>query len=299
MNKMLVVILFTMFAQCTLPKQISAPVPPVFDWQGHRGCRGLMPENTIPAMLLALDLGVTTLEMDVVITKDKKVLLSHEPWFGSEISTRPDGSLITPQDEHSYLIYEMTYEETKAFDVGLKPHPRFPAQKKIRVSKPLLEDVLDTVQKEMIVRKRTYPFFNIETKTTATGDGLFHPAPGEFVELLMAVIQKKKMEDFLIVQSFDIRTLQYLHRHYPGIRTAILIEETDKTTPGAMIKKLGFTPDIWSPHFSLIHAKLPAQCHSMGMKLIPWTINDAKKAAELKRLGVDGLITDFPDMKLE
>src|SRR5688572_27304061 len=111
-----------------------------FDKQGHRGCRGLMPENTIPAMIHALDLGVTTLEMDVVITKDKKVILSHEPWFGQEITTKPDGSFMKDREERKFNIYWMNYEETKAFDVGMKPHPRFPKQQKIKVTKPLLAD---------------------------------------------------------------------------------------------------------------------------------------------------------------
>lgn len=126
----------------------------VFDKQGHRGCRGLMPENTIPAMLKALDLGVTTLEMDVVITKDKKVILSHEPWFGREITTKPDGSFIGDREERKYNLYWMTFEETKAFDVGMKTNPRFPTQEKMKVTKPLLSDVIDSVNKAMMTRKR-------------------------------------------------------------------------------------------------------------------------------------------------
>ena len=112
-----------------------------FDKQGHRGCRGLMPENTVPAMLYALGMGVSTLEMDVVITKDKKVILSHEPWFGKEITTKPDGKYIGEREERTYNIYWMTYEQTKTFDVGMKPHPRFPQQQKMKVTKPLLADV--------------------------------------------------------------------------------------------------------------------------------------------------------------
>src|SRR4026208_263192 len=107
----------------TLPYEIVAPVSQTeFDKQGHRGCRGLMPENTIPAMLKALDLGVTTLEMDIVITKDKKVILSHEPWFESEITTKPDGNYIPAADAMKYNIYQMDYAEVKKYDVGMKPH---------------------------------------------------------------------------------------------------------------------------------------------------------------------------------
>src|SRR5690349_3229617 len=96
-----------------------------FDRQGHRGCRGLMPENTLPAMKKALEFGVTTLEMDVVISRDKKVVVSHEPWFNSEISTTPGGAFVNPDEEKSLNIFCMDYEEVIRYDVGLKPHPRF------------------------------------------------------------------------------------------------------------------------------------------------------------------------------
>src|SRR4249920_1281485 len=150
-----------------------------FDTQGHRGCRGLMPENTFPAMKTALDLGVTTLEMDVVITKDKKVVLSHEPFFNHEITTKPDGTYVTEPEEKSLNIYKMDYEEVKRYDVGMKPHPRFPQQQKIKVFKPLLSDLLDSVQHYMTTSKRPMPYFNIETKSAPSTDNLYHPEPPE------------------------------------------------------------------------------------------------------------------------
>lgn len=268
----------------------------VFDKQGHRGCRGLMPENTIPAMLYALGLGVTTLEMDVVITKDKKVILSHEQWFGQEITTKPDGSYMGPREERKYNIYWMTYEETKTFDVGMKPHPRFPKQKKMKVTKPLLADMIDSVNKDMMTRKRPFPYYNIETKTNPEFDGVFHPKPSEFVELLMAVIKEKGIEDHVIIQSFDFRTLQYLHEHYPDIKTAMLIEDIDKRGLDAQIKTLGYTPTIYSPAFQLVNEELVKKCHEQNIKIIPWTVNEKTKIEEFKKMGVDGLITDYPDL---
>ena len=152
-----------------------------FDKQGHRGCRGLMPENTIPAMIHALGLGVTTLEMDVVMTKDKKLVLSHEPFFNHEISTRPDGTEVTAKEESSLNIYQMTYEEVKDYDVGLKPHPRFPRQEKIKTIKPLLSDVFEAVKQYMMTSRRPFPYYNIETKTQPLTDNIYHPGPEEFV----------------------------------------------------------------------------------------------------------------------
>jgi glycerophosphoryl diester phosphodiesterase len=270
-----------------------------FDKQGHRGCRGLMPENTVPAMLYALGMGVSTLEMDVVITKDKKVILSHEPWFGKEITTKPDGKYIGEREERTYNIYWMTYEQTKTFDVGMKPHPRFPQQQKMKVTKPLLADVIDSIKEDMMTRRRPFPYYNIETKTNPEFDGVFHPKPEEFVELLMAVIKEKQIEDFVIIQSFDFRTLQYLHLKYPHIKTAMLIEDFDKRSLVEQIKALGFIPTIYSPAFVQVNEKLVKSCHSQNMKIIPWTVNTKEKIAELKAMGVDGIITDYPNLFIE
>ena len=269
---------------------------PAFDKQGHRGCRGIMPENTIPAMIHALELGVTTLEMDVVITKDKKVILSHEPWFSREITTKPDGSYIGEREERKFNIYWMTYEETKTFDVGMKPHPRFPKQQKIRVTKPLLSDVIDSLKKEMMTRRRPILFYNIETKIDPVFDGVFQPKPDEFIELLMAVIKEKQMEEQVIIQSFDFRTLQYLHKKYPAIMTAMLIDDTDKRSLKEQLKALGFTPTIYSPAYQLVNEKLIADCHAKKMRIIPWTVNEKEIMEKLKGWGVDGLISDYPDL---
>jgi glycerophosphoryl diester phosphodiesterase len=267
-----------------------------FDKQGHRGCRGLMPENTVPAMLMALGLGVTTLEMDVVITKDKKVILSHEPWFEKDITTKPDGTYMGEREERKFNIYWMTYEQTKTFDVGMKPHPRFPNQQKMKVTKPLLADLVDSIRKDMMTRRRPFPYYNIETKANPEFDGVFHPKPEEFVDLLMDVIKEKNIEEYVIIQSFDFRTLQYLHRKYPAIKTAMLIEDFDKRTLTEQVKSLGFVPNVYSPGQNLVNATLIADCHSKNMKVIPWTVNEKARINELKKMGVDGVITDYPNL---
>lgn len=267
-----------------------------FDVQGHRGCRGLMPENTIPAMIKALDLGVTTLEMDVVISKDNKVVVSHEPWFEAEITTKPDGSFIKPAEAMQYNIFQMNYDEILKYDVGMKPHPRFPQQQKIKAIKPLLADLFDSVAESMKTRRRPFPYFNIETKCLPAGDGRFHPKPEEFVELLMTVIKEKQLEERVIIQSFDFRTLKYLHEKYPSIKTSMLIEDSDVNDFEGQLKRLGFTPQVYSPNRTLVDDELIKQCHDKSMKIIPWTVNDKKEISKLKKMGVDGIITDFPDL---
>jgi len=292
------------FIACSTTKKVQEEttittekyVPGEFDKQGHRGCRGLMPENTIPAMLYALGTPITTLEMDVVITKDKKVILSHEPFFNHEITTKPDGKYVTAAEEKSLNIYQMTYEAVKKYDVGLKPHPRFSKQQKLRAIKPLLADVIDSVKMDMMTRRRPFPNYNIETKCMPATDGIYHPKPEEFVELLMAVIREKQLEDFVTIQSFDFRTLQYLHQKYPQIKTAMLIEDDDKRGLDEQLKALGFTPTIYSPHFSLVNTALLQKCHDKNIKVIPWTVNEKSKIEELKSMGVDGVISDYPDL---
>jgi len=276
--------------------QKSPLVAEDFDIEGHRGCRGLMPENTIPAMIKALDLGVTTLEMDVVITKDKKVVLSHDQWFSEEISTKPDGTYMGPREEKKFNIYWMTYDEVKTFDVGLKPHPRFPEQQKIKAEKPLLSDLIDSVKQYMMTSKRAFPYYNIETKSDPELEGVFHPKPDEFVELLIGVIKEKGIEDHVIIQSFDFRTLQYLHKHYPAIKTAMLIEDFDKRSLEDQLKAIGFTPTIYSPEYSLVNKSLLKKCHKQSIKVIPWTVNDKETINKLKAMGVDGIITDYPNL---
>jgi glycerophosphoryl diester phosphodiesterase len=267
-----------------------------FDKEGHRGCRGLMPENTIPAMIKALDLGVNTLEMDAVISGDKKVVVSHDPYFNHEITTKPDGSYVTEQEERSLNIYRMSYEEIKRYDVGLKPHPRFPNQQKMKAVKPLLEELIDSA--EAYSREHHLPpvLYNIETKSKPATDNEYHPAPEEFVELLMNVILSRKIESRVVIQSFDPRTLQVIHRKYPFMKTSLLIEDYDKRSLQEQLNELGFTPDIYSPEYSHISDQLIKDCHSLHMKVLPWTVNDKATIQKLKSMGVDGVITDYPNL---
>ena len=281
---------------CHAIKKSPERVLPNFDIQGHRGCRGLMPENTTPAMLKAIDLGVTTLEMDVVVTSDKKIILSHEPFFNHDITTKPEGGEFTAAEEKGLNIYQMSFKETQAYDVGLKTNPRFPQQEKIKAKKPLLSDIIDDVEAYIRLKGVSPVFYNIETKSTPATDGIFHPTPEIFVDLLMEVIKKKKLESLVIIQSFDYRTLQVLHRKYPNIKTAALIEDFDKKSLDAQLSDLGFTPTIYSPHYSLVNADLILKCHDRKIRVIPWTVNDKPTIDKLKALGVDGIITDYPNL---
>lgn len=288
-----------LFNGCATLRKKEKPQMNILDKQGHRGCRGLAPENTISGFLKALDLGVNTLEMDVVVTNDNLVIVSHEPFFNHEITTLPNGEFVLEANEKSLNIYKMDYAEILKYDVGQKPHPRFPQQLKMPAYKPLLSDIIETVEKYAKTNNKKLLFYNIETKSTPQTDGVFHPKPQQFVDLLMAIIFEKKIEKRVIIQSFDSRTLQYLHKIYPQIKTALLIENFDKREFSEQISDLGFLPTIYSPAFELVNQQLVAICKSKKVKLIPWTVNDIETINTLKKMGVDGIITDYPNLFFE
>ncbi|PWS30853.1 glycerophosphodiester phosphodiesterase family protein [Pedobacter paludis] len=265
-----------------------------FDIQGKAGARGIMPENTIEGMLKAMDLGVTTLEMDAVISKDKQVVLSQEPYFNNEISLMPNGKPISFKDQKKYNIYKMDYDEVKKFDVGSKVHARFPGQMKFKAYKPLLAETIDKVEAYAKEHKLAKPVYSIETKTIKNGDNEFQPEPAEFVDLIMDIVNAKKISKRVIIESFDMRTLQYLHEKYPKIQTSLLIDEKEPFE--GYIEKLGFTPTIYSPYSVLVGKGLVDRCHEMGVKIIPWTVNTVKEIKYFMSLGVDGVITDYPNL---
>ncbi len=264
------------------------------DLQGHRGCRGLMPENTIVGFIRALDIGVTTLEMDVVISKDNQVLLSHEPFLSPEICFDSTGQEIGENMEDSFNIYKMNYEDIAKCDCGSKVNERFPNQQKVVAYKPLLSDVIAAVEKYRTGKSLPTVYYNIETKCLPGSDGNFHPNPKEFVDLLVSVIKSGKIENVATIQSFDPRTLMVAHKDYPDITLAFLIAESAEYEEN--LKLLGFIPEIYSPNFFLVNAELMQFAAENDMKVIPWTVNDKGSMVELLNAGVDGLITDYPDI---
>ncbi|QSE97948.1 glycerophosphodiester phosphodiesterase family protein [Fulvivirga lutea] len=262
------------------------------DIQGHRGARGIMPENTIPAFLYAMDQGVTTLELDVVITKDKQVLVSHEPWMSHEICMNKEGQKLT-DDKEKYNIYNLTYYEIKDFDCGSMGNGRFPEQVKMEVSKPLLAEVIKLAERHSKGVTHKQINYNIEIKSTEEGDNKYHPPFSEFSDIVYQLIDEYLPWERVTIQSFDFRTLRYWNDKYPEVQLAVLIENI--RTPKANIKELGFTPEIYSPYYKLIGKNSIQAIHQLGMKVIPWTVNEIDDMKKLVGLGVNGLITDYPN----
>lgn len=270
---------------------------PAFDREAHRGGRGLMPENTIPAMLNAVDMGVETLEMDTHITADGKVILSHDEHINPLFSLSPDGSQVSKAAALNDAFFKMNYADIARFDVGSKYCSLFPQQKKMKVSIPLLADLIDSVERHIALTGKHHVFYNIETKSSQKYDGIYNPGPETFVKLLMDVIVKKKISPWVVIQSFDKRTLQIIHKKYPDVRTSWLVSNKKSLTEN--LADLGFKPFIYSPDFKLVDAKLVNDCHALGIKVVSWTPDTEAEINAQKALGVDGVISDYPNLLMQ
>lgn len=266
----------------------------VFDWQGHRGARGLLPENTVPAFLLALEYAyLTTLELDIAVSKDGQLIVSHEPWLSHHICSYPDGRPVSKADEDELAIFQMTAEAVQQYDCGKRGNEAFPEQKPMEVYKPLLSEIVLAAEQRAKDMDRKLPRYNIEIKSRPEWDGTKTPDPTTFARLLLQEIERLGIKDRSCIQSFDTRALEAVHELDPTMVTAYLVEELDSLEKN--LAKLSFTPTIYSPHYMLVTGNMVAQIHERGMQIIPWTVNDTENMAALKELGVDGIITDYPD----
>lgn len=248
-----------------------------------------MPENTLPAFEKAIELGVTTLELDVVISKDNKVVVSHEPYMNHEICLKPDGSEIPESEENDFNLYKMNYDSIVKFDCGIKNHPRFPNQKKIEVHKPLLSEVISMAEEQ--ADKSIH--YNVEIKSDPSYDGKYSPKIAEFVALVIDVIEESGVLDRTTLQSFDLRGLEEIHKQKPNVNTALLVDENESIEQ--KLDDLSFKPKIISPYFKLLDAENISDFQSKGFKIIPWTINEISDMEQIMSLEVDGIITDYPD----
>ena len=259
------------------------------DVQGHRGCRALMPENSLPAFQKALDIGVNTLELDVVISKDKKVVVSHEPFMNHEIALDVSGNEILEAEEKSYNLYDMLYDSIKLYDCGSKPHPRFPNQEKIKVHKPLLTEVIALAESES---NKTIKY-NIEIKSDQEYDGVFTPKVSEFVTLVLDVIASEGIQNRTSLQSFDSRALEGIRNQSTDINAVLLVDENE--TIAEKLSQLTFSPEVISPYYKLLNADTVKRYQNKGYKIIPWTVNLDEDILEMVDFKVDGIISDNPD----
>jgi glycerophosphoryl diester phosphodiesterase len=263
------------------------------DWQGHRGARGLLPENTIPSFIKALEYDIKTLELDVVVSKDKQIIVSHEPWFSEHICTKPNGEPVTEAEAKSLNIYQLTYEEIKTYDCGMRGNVRFEEQQPMKVFKPSFMEMVSNVELYCKQNNRTLPYYNVEIKTEPEYYDVYTPAPEEFVRLMLKEIALLNLHDRVNLQSFDFNILREVKKQDPTISMAMLIENLNTVQDN--LDELGFTPPIYSPYYMLLNEEVIKEIHTKGMRIIPWTVNDPVEMKKLADLGIDGIITDYPN----
>ena len=259
------------------------------DIQGHRGCRGLLPENSLPAFEKAIDLGVHTLELDIIISKDLKVVVSHEPSVNPEICQLSDKRIADDATEQPLNLFEMTYERIKTFDCGSKYIERFPEQKKLPTYKPLLSEVF-----ELTKSKNSEVRFNIELKTEPGYDyGIYTPDPKAYTNIVLEEIERYNMFTRVNLQSFDLAILEEIKKQAPSMPVALLVDENEtiKNKLGA----LSFKPEIISPYFKLLSKNELEAYQSQGYLVIPWTVNETVDMKTMLDWHVDGIITDYPN----
>lgn len=281
-------------AACSASRKMTIPENyPTFYKEGHRGTRGLMPENTIAAMKKGVEVGANCIEVDVYLTKDKKVLISHDPFPNIAHTLYNDGSEIAKGDAKKYIWHQMNYEDIKKFDVGSKPFPAWPQQQKIKAGLPLLGELIDSVEAYVTANNLPKPIYNIELKTSIRFDSLkYNASPAEVVDAVMEDVKGRNIGNRFYIQSFDVRPLQYVNKKYPQVVIGYL---TTGKNLDSNFKSLGFFPHIYSPEFRLVTKAMADYCHSKNMKLVPWTVNDKEKMKSLIADGVDGIITDYPN----
>lgn len=287
------IILFTLLtiASCQQTEKKQQEIN--IDLQGHRGARGLLPENTIPAFLKALEYSkVTTLELDLAVTKDHHLVVSHEPWFNPAICSDSLGSTLSEEEKIS--IYQLTYDQIRTFDCGSNGNPRFPEQQKMQVSKPLLSEVINVVSRTLSEQQRPQIQYNIEIKSHPSLDSIFTPSPEDFSNLVYNFIKENMNIEKVTVQSFDFRVLKYFHKKYPDVKLVALIE--NKAGIAANLSELGFNPDIYSPYYKMLSRESVDSLHQQNIIVTPWTVNDTTDMKQLIEWQIDGIITDYPNL---
>jgi glycerophosphoryl diester phosphodiesterase len=290
--------------------------------QGHRGARGLLPENTIPAFVKAIELGVDVLEMDALITQDGVVVIGHDPCLNVDLARLAPNTWLAPTQAKGPCVRDLSYSEVQRFDVGrIRPDSeyakRFPAQTPIDgTTMPRLSDVVAMAKSSATPRIR----FSIETKLSPfQRDETF--APEALVDVLMAEIERQGLMDRVMIQSFDWRTLKIVQQKHPRVRTVYLSvqqawldninaqgREGSAWTAGLNARDFaGSVPKmvwaaggtVWSPYFGDVDEEKLKEARALGLRVIVWSVNNVKDIERMIALKVDGIITDYPDRAIK
>jgi glycerophosphoryl diester phosphodiesterase len=264
-----------------------------FEIQAHRGARALFPENTLQAFLHAAELGIRVLELDLVVSKDMQIVVSHDPWLSSPLCADPEGHPLSTEDRQRYILYDMMYDDIALFDCGL-PNPSFPGQVHFPSFKPLLSKVFLEVDAYMAsagVKERM--IYNLEIKSWSDKDGRYHPFPDRYAALVLQLVEAAGLSSRVRIQSFDFRVVREAWRLNPRLCYGLLIDT--RMNPDRFILEPGFLPCYVNPHFTLVDQEMTVALHGQGIKMIPWTVNRTEEMLAMMQIGADGIITDYPE----
>lgn len=297
-----------------------APAVQALDAQGHRGARGLLPENTLAAFARALDIGVDTLEMDLGVTRDGHVVVMHDRRLNPDLTRDRSGAWLTV--EPAPAVSGLTLAELHTYDVGrIRPGSRYATryldQQPVDGARvPTLADVFALAGRAGNDRVR----FNIETKIDPNEPALT-PGPEAFARAVIAVVEAHQLSERVSIQSFDWRTLRHTRERAPTITRVHLsaqqhwLDTIEAGRPGPspwtagydiddfdgdlprMVKAAG--GDVWSPFHGDVDAAIIARAKSLGLRVVVWTVNEQARMRELIDMGVDGIISDYPDRLME
>ncbi|HEY4637986.1 MAG TPA: glycerophosphodiester phosphodiesterase, partial [Burkholderiales bacterium] len=262
-----------------------------FDLQGHRGARGTAPENTLPGFAAALAVGVATLELDAGVTRDGVVVIHHDRRLNPDIARGPDGRWI---EAPGPLLRELDFKALRRYDVGrLRPGSeyaaRFPEQAPADGARiPRLAELFALVRKAGNDEVR----FNIETKISPAAPAETLP-PEAFARALVGEIRKAGVAARTTVQSFDWRTLHAVERAAPEIATVYLTGRRRGGSQPQAVHAAGGT--VWSPHYEELDTAALIEARALGLKVVPWTVNEPGFIERFLDLGVDGMISDYPE----
>jgi len=281
-------LLMALLPACSPPLRNTQP-----EVHGHRGCRGLLPENSIEGFRKAAELGCDHLELDVVLSGDGQVIVSHEPWMDPAICLGPDGDALTEELGRALNIHHMTVEEIQRCDCGSVKQERFPEQEIRRTVKPTLREVVEAVDEHALLSGVPNPSYNIEIKSDPAWYGTYQPGPADYVRQVLATIDSLGISERCLLQSFDPAILEALHTERNDLPLALLVENSDGLQ--ANLDRLSFKPTTYSPHFKLVNSTLLEDLRNADMELVVWTVNEPSDIQRMIELGVDGIISDYPD----
>ncbi|MBL6956892.1 MAG: glycerophosphodiester phosphodiesterase [Chlorobium phaeobacteroides] len=268
-----------------------------FEIHAHRGARSVYPENTLPSFLKAVDLGADAIELDLCVSGDNRIVVSHDPYMKAGLCSAPDGKVLAKQDERQYLLYAMKYADILRFDCG-HASDDVPCRFEVRAVKPVLEEVFRVVEERLESSGRVRGvIYNLEVKSGVEGDGRLHPPPEEYAHLVADSIERSGVASRVRIQSFDPRILRAVRDISPALAAGLLIKS--RKDPFGQLDSLGFQPEFLNPFFRLVNRPLVERLHHRNIRVVPWTVNSPDSMRALAAMGVDGIITDYPDVALE